>query len=86
MSHQLLVVAASLPGKELPGPVEKETGWALSRSVCFGEEIDVLHLPDVGKELLKMRLRVHRYSTANRYSESSFAYGLNFVTIGAVVA
>jgi len=55
-------------------------------SVSFGEEVDVLLLPDIGKELLKVRLRVHRYSTVIRYSESSFAYGLNFLTIGAVVA
>jgi hypothetical protein len=55
-------------------------------SVRCGEEIDVLRLPDIGKELLKVRLRVHRYSTVRRYSESSFAYGLTFLTIGAVVA
>ena len=55
-------------------------------SVRFGEEIDVLHLPDIGKELLKVRLRLHRYSTASRYSESSFAYVLNFLIIGTVIA
>jgi hypothetical protein len=59
---------------------------ALSRSVRFGEEINVLRLPVRGKELPKVGVRVHRNKTASRYTGSSFAYALNFLTMGIVVA